>query len=325
MEFYKSITVVLIIAILSIISSNIYLINFGLTPLAVGIVVGLLLSSKLKGKEAQRDRGYTFCAKTLLRIGVVLYGFKISFMDIYHIGFEGVVIAAFMVFFVFYISYLFGVKFLKMDKELSALTSCGSSICGAAAVLGAEAVLKSNNHKTVAAIGTVVLFGTLFMFMLPIAYNLGLFEGISDKEIGIFVGAVTHEVAHVVGASNAMGEEIQLYAIIEKMLRVMMLVPLLLLLPLLFAQKGSGKKISLPPFVLFFIAVVGFNSVVTLPPYILHGIEQIDILLLTMAMIGLGIETNIKKLKQTGGKPFIQATFSALLLLLSGAALIYVF
>lgn len=325
MEFYKSITVVLIIAILSIISSNIYLINFGLTPLAVGIVVGLLLSSKLKGKDAQRDRGYTFCAKTLLRIGVVLYGFKISFMDIYHIGFEGVVIAAFMVFFVFYISYLFGVKFLKMDKELSALTSCGSSICGAAAVLGAEAVLKSNNHKTVAAIGTVVLFGTLFMFMLPIAYNLGLFEGISDKEIGIFVGAVTHEVAHVVGASNAMGEEIQLYAIIEKMLRVMMLVPLLLLLPLLFAQKGSGKKISLPPFVLFFIAVVGFNSVVTLPPYILHGIEQIDILLLTMAMIGLGIETNIKKLKQTGGKPFIQATFSALLLLLSGAALIYVF
>ncbi|MFP4333425.1 MAG: YeiH family protein [Campylobacterales bacterium] len=325
MEFYKSIILVFIIAILSIIVSNLFLNSFGLTPLAVGILIGLMLSSRLKGRVALRDKGYTFCAKTLLRIGVVLYGFKISFMDVYHIGYEGVIIAAFMVFFVFYLTFIFGVKVLKMDRELSALTSCGSSICGAAAVLGAEAVLKSNNHKTVAAIGTVVLFGTLFMFLLPIAYNLGFFDGLSTKEIGIFVGAVTHEVAHVVGASNAMSEEIQLYAIIEKMLRVMMLVPLLLVLPFLFSQQQSKKKISLPPFVLFFIAVVGFNSVVELPSYILYGIEQLDLLLLTMAMIGLGVETNIKKLKETGGKPFIQASFSAILLLISGIVMLQLF
>jgi len=233
------------------------------------------------------------------------------------LGLSGVVIAIGVVFGVFLLSYFFGVKFLKMDRELSALTSCGSSICGAAAVLGAEATLNSRPYKTSAAIATVVVFGTIFMFALPLAYNLGAFEGVPQKEIGIFVGAVTHEVAQVVGASSAISNEAQIYAVIEKMMRVVMLVPLLFILPFLVGTK-SEKSAKIPSFALYFLLAILINSLLPLPKEVLLVIEFIDLILLTMAMSALGVETSMDKLKTTGGKPFVLALFSAILLILFG-------
>ena len=131
-------------------------------------------------------------------------------------------------------------RLLKMDRDTALLTSVGSGICGAAAVLGAESTIRTQPYKTAVAVATVVIFGTISMFFYPIAYRSGWLD-LSPQEMGIYSGATLHEVAHAVGAGNAMGTEISNVAIIVKMIRVMLLVPVLLILGFWVAAATQPK------------------------------------------------------------------------------------
>ena len=204
-------------------------------------------------------------------------------------------------------------RLLKMDRDIALLTSIGSGICGAAAVLGAEATMRTQPYKTAVAVATVVIFGTIAMFVYPIAYRSGILA-LSPDEMGIYAGSTLHEVAHAVGAGNAMGENIANVSIIVKMIRVMLLVPVLLILGYwiaLSARKSNTSaekgKVAIPWFAIGFLAVIGFNSFGLLPQNIVDAINYIDTFLLTMAMAALGAETSIDKFKKAGAKPFILA------------------
>ena len=199
-----------------------------------------------------------------------------------------------------------------MDKDTALLTSVGSGICGAAAVLGAESTIRTQPYKTAVAVATVVIFGTISMFLYPIAYRTGIFD-LTPQEMGIYSGATLHEVAHAVGAGNAMGTEIANVSIIVKMIRVMLLVPVLLILGFWVAKnksEGNGAqkgKLNIPWFALGFLVVIGINSLDLLPTPVVDGINYIDTFMLTMAMAALGAETSIDKFKKAGAKPFILA------------------
>ena len=177
------------------------------------------------------------------------------------------------------------------------------------AVLGAEPVVKAEPHKTAVAVSTVVIFGTISMFLYPALWRAGMLD-LSPEQMGLYTGATLHEVAHVVGAGNAMGETIADSAVIVKMIRVMMLAPVLLVMGLMLARKrGSqkGTKITIPWFAFGFLAIIGFNSLNLLPATVVNGINSFDTFLLTMAMTALGTETSIEKFKRAGAKPFLLA------------------
>lgn len=205
---------------------------------------------------------------------------------------------------------------MKMDRDTALLTSVGSGICGAAAVLGAEATIRSQPYKTAVAVATVVIFGTVSMFLYPALYNTGTL-GLTPQEMGIYSGSTLHEVAHAVGAGNAMGADVANGAIIVKMIRVMMLVVVLLVLSVWVGMRsrkavgagGSAKKgkISIPWFAVLFLLVIVFNSFVHLPEPMIDGINYADTFMLTMAMAALGAETSFDKFKKAGAKPFILA------------------
>ena len=204
-------------------------------------------------------------------------------------------------------------KLLKMDRSIALLTSCGSAICGAAAVMGVDGAIRPKPYKTAVAVATVVIFGTLSMFLYPILYRCGIFN-LSPDEMGIFTGSTIHEVAHVVGAGNAMGAAVSNTAIIVKMIRVMMLVPVLLVVAFFVVRgvrsRGGGAQkstITIPWFALLFLVVIGFNSLSLLPSNAVSLINTFDTFLLTMAMTALGAETSIDKFKKAGFKPFVLA------------------
>lgn len=218
-------------------------------------------------------------------------------------------------------------RLLKMDRDLTLLTSIGSAICGAAAVLGAESTIQTKPYKTAVAVATVVIFGSIAMFFYPIAYRTGLLE-LNAQQMGIFAGSTLHEVAHAVGAGNAMGAEVSNVAVIVKMIRVMLLVPVLIILGYYVAvriAKGestpTGKRsVTVPWFAFGFLAVIGFNSFGLLPIVVVDGINYFDTFLLTMAMTALGAETSIDKFKKAGAKPFVLA-FCLFIWLMSGGYL----
>ena len=295
-----------------------------LSPLIIGIILGMIYANSLRNHLPETwGPGIKFCSKEILRLGIILYGFRLTFQDVVAVGWAGVIIDAVVVTVTILGGVLVG-KWLKMDSDIALLTSIGSGICGAAAVLGAEATIKTQPYKTAVAVATVVIFGTLSMFLYPIGYRAGIID-LTPEQMGIFSGATLHEVAHAVGAGNAMGEQIANTAIITKMIRVMMLVPVLLILGWWAASKArkeggeAGKtKVQIPWFAVGFLAVIGFNSFNLLPAEVVAWINDFDTFLLTMAMAALGAETSFDKFKKAGAKPFMLATILYVWLLVGG-------
>lgn len=301
--------------------------SLSFSPLIVGIVLGMLYANSLRNRLPETwVPGIRFCTKQLLRTGIVLYGFRLTFQSVAEIGLSAIAIDTIVVAGTLLLGILFG-RLLKMESDLTLLTATGSAICGAAAVLGTEPVVKAQPHKTAVAVSTVVIFGTISMFLYPALWRAGLF-GLSAEQMGIYTGSTLHEVAHVVGAGNAMGGAIADTAIIVKMIRVILLAPVLLIMSWLLARTArrrggeAGKgKIAVPWFAFGFLAVIGFNSFGLLPAGALSAIKYADNFLLTMAMTALGAETSVDKFRQAGAKPFLLAALLYLWLFAGGYAL----
>ncbi len=295
--------------------------DLSLSPLIMGILLGMLYANSLRNHLPQTwVPGILFCSKRLLRAGIVLYGFRLTFQSVAAIGAPAIAIDAAVVAGTLLLGIALG-RLLKMDRDLALLTSTGSAICGAAAVLGAEPVVKAEPHKTAVAVSTVVIFGTISMFLYPALWRAGVFD-LSPEQMGLYTGATLHEVAHVVGAGDAMSPAIADSAVIVKMIRVMMLAPVLLIMGLLLARRTKGEagrtKIAIPWFAFGFLAVIGFNSFDLLPGMLVEGINSFDTFLLTMAMTALGTETSFEKFKRAGFKPFLLAGLLYLWLLGGG-------
>ena len=178
-------------------------------------------------------------------------------------------------------------------------------------------------------VSTVVIFGTISMFLYPFLYRNGICA-LTPDQMGIYTGSTLHEVAHVVGAGDAMGNGISDSAIIVKMIRVMMLVPVLLITTYMVArarkkqvQKGQKfQKIAIPWFAIGFMGVIAFNSFDLLPAQLVAGINTLDTFLLTMAMTALGTETSIDKFRKAGAKPFVLAFLLSIWLVVGGYFLV---
>lgn len=301
--------------------------SLSLSPMIVGIILGMLYANSLRNNLPETwVPGILFCSKRILRIGIILYGFRLTFQDVTAVGLSAVCIDAVIVTTTICGGIIIG-RLLKMDRDIALLTSVGSGICGAAAVLGAESAIRTKPYKTAVAVATVVIFGTLAMFLYPALYRSGVID-LSPEAMGIFTGSTIHEVAHAVGAGNAMGPVVSNSAIIVKMIRVMMLVPVLLVLSYSVAraavkagmgkQETDGGRISIPWFAILFLVVIGFNSLDLLPTELVDFINTFDTFLLTMAMTALGAETSIEKFKKAGLKPFVLAFILFLWLMTAG-------
>ena len=282
--------------------------HLSFSPLIVGIVLGMLYANSLRNHLPEAwVPGIQFCTKQVLRTGIVLYGFKLTFQSVIDIGGAALLIDLIVVSLTILLGAGLG-RLLKMDRDTALLTSIGSSICGAA-----EPVVKSKPYKAAVAVSTVVIFGTLSMFLYPALYRAGMLN-LTTEQMGLFTGATLHEVAHVVGAGNAMGQAISDPAIIVKMIRVMMLAPVLVILSIILARRDSAaggnsekRKITIPWFAFLFLAVIGFNSLHLLPAELVDAINTLDTFLLTMAMTALGTESSFEKFKKAGARPFLLA------------------
>lgn len=306
---YGLLCVALVAMISFLVVKTPWLVSTGISSLVAAILLGMILGNSWQHPAAWSP-GIQFAAKRLLRTAIILYGFRVSFQQIASVGLEALLLDLLVVSSTLIGGYWIGRKYLKLDKDISLLVSVGAAICGAAAVLAVEDVIKSEPYKTAVAIGTVVLFGTLSMLLYPLLQHAGLF-GFSDNQFGMFAGASVHEVAQALVAGTNVSSEAGQIAVVVKMMRVLLLVPVLILLGMLTNSSNQTQtkkpRLVIPWFAIGFIMVIGFNSLQLLSPQIVDAINQFDILLLTMAMGAIGIETKFNKIKQVGLNPLYLA------------------
>ncbi|MCC8405479.1 YeiH family protein [Paraburkholderia sp. MMS20-SJTN17] len=285
--------------------------GLGLSPLIVGIVAGAIYGNALRdGMPASWAAGVNFSARKLLRIAVAFFGLRVSLQEIAHVGLPGLAVSVLIVVSTLALGTWAGMKIMKLDRDTALLTAAGSAICGAAAVLAFESTLQSKPHKSAMAVGSVVLFGTLSMFLYPLLFKAGWLH-LDTVGAGLFFGGTIHEVAQVVGAASNVSPEAAHIATIVKMTRVMLLVPVLLVVGLWVnraargTQHGSAegaapRKLAIPWFALGFLACVVVNSLHVLPESATSTLNLLDTFVLTMAMTALGIETRISQIREAG-------------------------
>lgn len=276
-----------------------------ISPLVLGIVCGMLYGNLLRGTmPSEWGVGVHFAARRLLRIAVALYGLNISIQQIIEVGAPGIVVSVGVAVGVLAMGTWLGTRWLRLDRDTAMLTAAGSAICGAAAVLAFESTLRSAPHKSAVAVATVVLFGTISMFLYPLLYGVGWlpFDGTA---LGIFLGGSIHEVAQVVAAASNIDPATTEIATIVKMTRVALLVPLLLVIGLWLQRRdaslsGNKAKLPIPWFAIWFLIFAIINSLGVIPTPTLDMLRALDIFLLTMAMTALGIETRFAQMKAAG-------------------------
>ena len=311
----------------------------GLSPLVIGIVIGIFYANTLHNRfPSAWESGITFSAKKLLRFAIVFYGFRITFQQIADVGLEGFLVSLIMLTTTFALGSWLGMKRFGLDRDTAMLTASGASVCGAAAVLATEPVLRAEEYKATVAVSMVVLFGTISMFLYPLLYA-GIFQHaqgwlhLNSEQYGIYVGGTVHEVAQVVAASGIEGPGTAMAnnAVIVKMTRVLLIAPMLILLGLYLSRKaarseeeGAVVKLVIPWFAVYFLGMAVFHSFVGLPGILVEKINAVDTFLLTMAMTALGMGTRFAKFKGLGMAPLYTALGMFLWLLVGGFVVVKV-
>jgi len=302
----------------------------GFSALTVAIVLGMAVGNLAPPAWlAGAVPGVTFAKQTLLRAGVVLYGVKLTFQDIGQVGVAGVIIDALVLTSTFAVAWFAGTRLLRLDNHTALLIGAGSSICGAAAVLATEPVLRSESNKVTVAISTVVVFGTLAIFLYPALYRHGVLDAVVPQGVhafGVYEGSTIQEVAQVVAAAHGIGERATDAAVIAKMVRVMMLAPFLIGLSAWIArvrpaavERPGATRLAMPWFAFLFIGVVVANSLVAWPAAALSTANDVDMVLLGMAMSALGMTTRVQSIRDAGLRPLLLGAMLWAWLVVGGA------
>ena len=297
----------------------------GISALTLAIVGGMIVGNTVYPRIAVSSaRGVTFSKQILLRAGIILFGLRLTFQDIGQVGVAGVMIDALVLSSTFALSCWAGTRLFGLNRRTAMLIGAGSSICGAAAVMATEPVVRGRAEEVCIAVSTVVAFGTLAIFIYPALYHLNErmhWLSLTPFAYGIFTGSTVHEVAQVVAAGKAVADTAANTAVITKLVRVMMLAPFLVLLSayLLRTSEGTAAPTEaaapapavpsqswrgvIPWFALGFIAVAGFNSMAVLPHAFVHAAIDADTLILATAMAALGVSTQVSAIRAAGIKP----------------------
>ncbi|MFS0818382.1 YeiH family protein [Lysinibacillus sp. 1P01SD] len=294
-----------------------------LGQLVIAIKVGMAWRAAFKVQDTWQV-GIAFSSKKLLRLGIILLGMRLNLADIYHAGASVFLIAVINLLFALMVVYGL-TKMLKVDQKLGILTACGTAICGAAAVVAIAPQIKANQKETAVGAAIVALLGTVFTLIYTVLYSI---LDLTPTEYGIFAGGTLHEIAHVIAAASAGGNEAIDIAVIVKLTRVALLVPVAIIIGIFYrkmdkSEEKKGFTLSIIPwFILGFLAMSAINSLGIIPANVAQAFVNIAYILIAMAMAGLGLNVEIKTFKELGVKAFIAGLVGSVCLSILGYILV---
>ncbi|WP_353890434.1 YeiH family protein [uncultured Aliiroseovarius sp.] len=283
-----------------------YLPGLGMfSPLILAILIGMAFHNVI-GTPAAAKPGVSFSLKRVLRAGIVLLGLQLTAQQVFAVGGVGFALIATTLVTTFAFTTWLG-RVLGVEAGLTQLIAAGSSICGASAVIATNTVTCARDEDVAYAVACVTIFGSLSMVLMPL---VGGMLQMGPHAFGLWTGASIHEVAQVVAAAYARGQEAGEFGTVAKLTRVMMLAPIVLMLGAAAARRlrsqGAAADHAAPPvpwFVLGFIAMVGLASTGWVPEAAIPYTTGTTQFLLATALAAMGLETDMRKLVAEGLRP----------------------
>ncbi|MEN1968121.1 YeiH family protein [Lentibacillus sp. N15] len=287
--------------------------------LACAIIIAVIYRQIFGYPEAIRS-GIAFSSKRLLRAAIILYGLKLNIDTVLHDGIGLLVRDAGVIIFAI-LATIWIAKLLKADKNISLLLGVGTGVCGAAAIAAVAPIVKSKDEDTAIGVGIIALMGTVFAIGYTI---LRPFLPLDAIHYGIWSGSSLHEVAHVALAAEPAGDQATAIALLAKLGRVFLLVPLCFIFIYIMKRKSKGAeqsdaKIEFPWFLVGFIilSLLGsyvFGHSIPVSDSVMNVVFNITTWLLTAAMVGLGLNVSLRDLRTKALKPLIAMTITSIFL-----------
>ena len=270
-----------------------------ISPLFISLLFGLALVNSGLWGDGGREAA-SFAAKRCLRLGVVLLGFQISIDKFIEVGPKGLVAVIIIVAVVF-----LGLRYAAMksgsSESFSTLIAGGFAICGATAIAAISSTRKSEERDVSYAVALVALCGTLSVFVIPPLANL---FSLSDATAGAWIGAAVHDVGQVIATASLMGPAALDSAVIVKLTRVVLLIPLILLLSYKTSEKKSLKSAT-PVFVIGFVACALIVNALALPESAINLGKESSKIFLSLGLLGMGLSVKWASIKALGAKPLV--------------------
>lgn len=274
-----------------------------LSPLVVGIVLGVLVANTV-GVPEVAAHGVRVAARSFLRLGIVLLGLRLSLGDLAGLGPDGLVVVAAVVTITF-LGTRWLARRLGLSDDLGLLVATGYSICGASAIAAVDGVVRADEEEVAYAISLVTLCGTLSILVLPV---LAALAGVEGATFGTWVGGAVHDVGQVVATAAQGGDEALAAATVVKLTRVVLLAPLVAIVAIGVRRRtvvtaGERRPPIVPMFVLGFLVAIVVRSTGVLSDQALDLAATAEKVLLTAALVALGMGVDVGRLRRLGGRP----------------------
>ncbi|MDD4047510.1 MAG: putative sulfate exporter family transporter [Clostridia bacterium] len=316
-KYIPGIIFVLLISVISIMLNGALMKYINLEALTLAIIIGILYNNLVSTQDIFKA-GVNFSLKKLLKIGIVLLGFKLNISSVLKLGPKILIMVIIYVITALLLSYLLG-RLFKINNRLSALIGIGSCICGASAVVAMAPCINAKDEDSVIAVSIVSFLGAVGV----IVYSAVAFSGLmlTPVQYGAWSGISLHGVAHAIAAAFAMGDVSGEIGTFVKMTRVIMLVPVSFILSIVF-NKGNekGEKAGFPMYVLYFILAGIINTTGVIPEGITALLVKTSSLFILMAMTAMGLSVNFSTIISRGVSALVSGTI--LFVILSGSSLI---
>ena len=306
----------LLVALLASLASAYLAEHYGAPLTLMALLVGLALNF-LSGDKRLLP-GLAFASRTLLRVGIVLVGARVTLAQIAGLGWIALLAILAIVACAMGTGVLAARRF-GFGAAFGALAGGAVAICGASAALALATVLgerRVNQAQLALVLVGISAMSAATMVLYPILCH---HFGFSDRQAGFVLGAAIHDVAQSLGAGYSFSQVAGENAAIVKLTRVALLAPALAITSYFFPDEDGGrakKAVNIPWFVIGFFALAAINSTGIVPAKVGEGATMLATGLLVCAVTATGIRSPMQTLLQSGPKPLLIILIASLAALL---------
>jgi uncharacterized integral membrane protein (TIGR00698 family) len=269
----------------------------------IALALGLILAFTLGNPFPAETKKAT---KYLLQASVVLLGFGMNLSSVIKAGRDGVLFTIATIFGTLILGFLIG-KFLNVNRNISALVSSGTAICGGSAIAAVAPAIDADADEISVSFGTIFILNSVALFVFPL---IGHALNLTENQFGVWSAIAIHDTSSVVGAAARYGDEALKIATTVKLTRALWIAPITLVFAYLYRSKNSGKKtkIAVPWFIFLFLlaTVVRTYTPPEVPPSVFDSIVNLAKAGLTVTLFLIGASLSPETLRKVGAKPLVQ-------------------
>lgn len=281
-----------------------------LVPVVGGPVFGIVLGAVAAAlvpwlRRPTWSPGYAIASKQVLQLSIVVLGTGLSLRQVVQVGVDSLPVMLGTLAVALGGAWLFG-RLLKVGGDTRTLIGVGTGICGASAIAATTAVIKPKDTEVAYAIGTIFVFNIAAVLLFP---PIGHLLGMSPHAFGLWSGTAINDTSSVVAAGYAYGSDAGAYAIVVKLTRTLMIIPIVIFLAFRTSRDADVTRLPwrriVPMFLVGFVLAAGLDSLGLIPNAWHPALSIFGTFLITTALAGIGLSIRFADMRKAGHRPLL--------------------